>query len=243
MLPHVSTNKKANNFARNEQKKTKRDRHVKEKELMGALQGLGSAVGEYYGDGQGECYGMAEAMDSVAQAVVCDDSGLVEDLLLEQNEDSSDDAQPLLFLYDCETTGLSIYNDHIIEIAAEVVDCPVPHSNTTFTSLVKTSRRIPLPGIETNTRLIRKIMFTSLVINITNITPTMIRGERPLSVVFPEFLDWLITATSDISRATGSSYHPGVHTRWFQVFINLCPHNYSSCVSQRVFLRLSCSVG
>lgn len=110
---------------------------------MGALQGLGSAIGEYVGDGQGEL-----ESDSVAQAMDVDDSRLVNEHSLEQHEDGTDNAHPLIILYDCETTGLSIYNDHIIEMAAEVVDCPVPHANPSFSSLVKTSRRIPLPGIK-----------------------------------------------------------------------------------------------
>lgn len=128
----------------------KRERHVREKVFMEVLQDLGNTVGEYAGDGQGE----AEA-ESVSRAVDLDvdadvdvsaDSG-VDDLSMEQNEDSSDDAKPLLFLYDCETTGFSIYSDHIIEIAAMVVNCPVTCANDTFSSLVKTSRRIPAPGI------------------------------------------------------------------------------------------------
>ena len=73
-----------------------------------------------------------------------DVDSVVDDLSMEV---SSDHALPLLFLYDCETTGLSIYNDHIIEIAAEVVDCPVMCSNGTFFSLIKTSRQIPAQGM------------------------------------------------------------------------------------------------
>lgn len=38
----------------------------------------------------------------------------------------------------------------------------------------------------------------------------MIRGERPLSVVLPIFLDWLITTTTDISTACGTPYYPGL---------------------------------
>ncbi len=38
----------------------------------------------------------------------------------------------------------------------------------------------------------------------------MIRGERPLSVVLPIFLDWLITTTSDVSSATGTLHYPGL---------------------------------
>ena len=56
------------------------------------------------------------------------------------------DEHPLLIFYDCETTGLSIYNEHLTDIAAKVIASPVPLSNPTFSSLVKTSRRIPAPG-------------------------------------------------------------------------------------------------
>ena len=66
-------------------------------------------------------------------------------LQMEQGEESNENAKPLLILYDCETTGFSMY---IIEIAAEVFNPPVPFSDTTgtFSSLVKTSRRIPKKG-------------------------------------------------------------------------------------------------
>ena len=112
---------------------------------MGALQGLGCVIGEYVGDGQGEL-----ETDRVAQAVFGDvevDLGLVNDLPLEQHEEHTENEQPLLVLYDCETTGLNIYSDHIIEIAAEVMHCPVSLPNLSFSSLVKTSRRIPIPGM------------------------------------------------------------------------------------------------
>lgn len=117
---------------------------------MEVLQGLGNIVGNYAGDGQGEAESVSQAVnmdvdvDADVDADVGADSG-VDDLSMEQSKESSDDVKPLLFLYDCETTGLSIYNDHIIEIAAELVDCPVA-----FSSLVKTSRRIPAPGIQLN---------------------------------------------------------------------------------------------
>lgn len=133
---------------RNEQKKAKRARHEREKDYLEALRKLGTMVGEYVGNGQGEeSAGVEQAvdLDAVNDSGVVDADWEVDDL--EQIEDSSDDAHPLLFSYDCETTGLSIYNDHIIEIAAEVINCPVmSHNNASFSSLVKTSRRIPTPG-------------------------------------------------------------------------------------------------
>ncbi len=36
------------------------------------------------------------------------------------------DHHPLLIFYDCEATGLSIYNDHISDIGVKVVACPTP---------------------------------------------------------------------------------------------------------------------
>ena len=127
-------------FIRNECKKAKRERYEKEKMYMEALQGVGNAVGVYAGNGQGEPDLPDDAIDFDAVDADLGDN----DLSVEESEASSDDAKPLFFLYDCESTGLSIYTDHIIEIAAEVIDSPLSSSNTTFSSLVKTSRRIPV---------------------------------------------------------------------------------------------------
>ena len=52
-------------------------------------------------------------------------------------------------------------------------------------------------------------LYTIIVTKITNITPTMVRGARPLSVVFTEFLEWIQTTKSEISNATNQSYYPG----------------------------------
>ena len=137
---------------RNEQKKHKRERHEREKNYLSELQRLGNVVGEYVGDGQGEDSG--SIVQEVDFDAVDDDFGFVDadlevdDLSMEQSEGSSDEAKPLLFLYDCETTGFSVYNEQIIEIAAEIVDCPVPYASSNFSSLVKTSRRIPVAGIK-----------------------------------------------------------------------------------------------
>lgn len=111
---------------------------------METLRGLGSAVGEYVGDGQGETESDARAATSVDLDIVAE-PGI--DDQSDEEEDSTDNAHPLLFFYDCETTGLSIYNDHITDIAARVVASPVPLSSPTFSSLVKTSRRIPPAGL------------------------------------------------------------------------------------------------
>ena len=111
---------------------------------MERLRGVGHAVGEYVGDGQGDA-------DDTAQPHSSDDADPdVDEGLDEQDKgDSSEDAYPLLFFYDCETTGFSIYNEHITELAGKVVAVGAPSSaisQPSFTSLVHTARHISKPG-------------------------------------------------------------------------------------------------
>ena len=57
------------------------------------------------------------------------------------------DGKPLLFFYDCETTGGSYHRDHITEVAAVVEVPDGVHINTTeYSSLCHTSRHIPRKG-------------------------------------------------------------------------------------------------
>ena len=109
---------------------------------METLRGLGSAVGEYAGDGKGESENVTQAQDLVNAEP---EDGLEDDVELEDGLED-DDARPLLVFYDCESTGLSIYNDSLTDIAAKVVACPVPLHTPTFSMLVRTSRHIPSAG-------------------------------------------------------------------------------------------------
>ena len=112
---------------------------------METLRGLGSAVGDYIGDGQAES--SATQPTSIDFDVIGAELGLDDQPLDDFEEESSDNAHPLLIFYDCETTGFSIYDDHITDMAAQVIQSPVPLETPTFSSLVKTSRRIPTAGI------------------------------------------------------------------------------------------------
>ena len=98
----------------------------------------------YVGDGQGDSEHDTQAIVSADLNSVDADGGVVEDQSLDDEEDIT---EPLLFVYDCETTGLSVYDDHITDIAAMVVASPMPLSAPTFSSLVKTSKRIPAAGM------------------------------------------------------------------------------------------------
>ena len=60
-----------------------------------------------------------------------------------QSKISNPSAKPLLIYFDLETTGLSIYNDHIVEVAAVL---PSDLKSSEFQSLVKTSRKISSKG-------------------------------------------------------------------------------------------------
>ena len=112
---------------------------------METLRGARCVVGEYVGDGQGESENTAQEPVSEDLDVVDAEPG-VDDQLVDEDEESNDDLHPLLIFYNCETTGFSIYNDHITDIAAKVIACPVQLSTPTFSRLVKTSRRIPAAG-------------------------------------------------------------------------------------------------
>ena len=130
---------------RNISKRAKSTRHEKERAYMEQLRCAGATVGEYVGNGQGETErtDTEDKCDEDAEPEVddhheCDDA----------SEGSSDDAHPLLFFYDCETTGFSVYSEHITEIAAKVVGVPLSSlSQPTFSSLLKTSRNITKKGI------------------------------------------------------------------------------------------------
>lgn len=116
---------------------------------MERLRCLGHGVGEYVGGGQGD----TEDMDTEdAQAQDDDEVGDTEPGIEMSDGESEGESvtvseHHVLFLFDIETTGLSIYDDHITEIAAKVVGVPVSSvSEPTFSSLVKTGRTISKKG-------------------------------------------------------------------------------------------------
>lgn len=108
------------------------------------MRNAGCVVGEYVGGGQGELENVDPNVPTSSDVVNADEPVVDDETLAEV--DGSNDGQPLLFFYDCETTGLSIYNDHITDIAAKVIASPVPVPTPTFSSLVMTSRQIPAAG-------------------------------------------------------------------------------------------------
>jgi len=117
---------------------------------MERLRCLGHSVGEYVGGGQADTEDMdhdgdgdGDDLDQIGDA----DQGL--EMSEEEDEDDNvtDSKDHLFFLFDIETTGLSIYEDHITEIAAKVIGVPTSSvSQPTFSSLVRTTRKISKRG-------------------------------------------------------------------------------------------------
>ena len=96
-------------------------------------------MGEYVGDGMGETED-TEYEDIEVEAYPMDTNP--------EASINSENSTNLIFFYDCETTGFSIYDDHIIEVAAKVwIDInPIPCSKPSYSSLVRTPRNIPRRG-------------------------------------------------------------------------------------------------
>ncbi len=91
---------------------------------MERLRGAGCNVGEYTGDGQGEFVsaelhsveeGTGDANPEAEHRELEDGDDDGDDNDDDDNDDDDDgiDHHPLLIFYDCEATGLSIYNDHL----------------------------------------------------------------------------------------------------------------------------------
>ena len=149
-------------MTRNKQKRAKKARHERERNYMAHLRHVGHAVGEYVGDGQGDReveVDMEEPPDRDAESDA--DEGLND-----EEEDGSDNAHPLLFFYDCEATGLSIYDDNITDIAAKVMGVPLNSvSKPFFSSLVHTPHNIPKRGI-TITNLLSHEIYPSITCSV-----------------------------------------------------------------------------
>ena len=150
---------------------------------MERLRVLGHAAGEYAGDGQGELE------DPNTNAATLDTEPQLDDQSEESSvQDSTYNAHPLLFFFDCETTGFSIYDDHIIESAAKVIGVPLASvSMPSFASLVHTPRNIPAKGkiMSIQYRLFTRMPLLFLVTEKTGINAACLRGQPPLSIVLP----------------------------------------------------------
>ena len=103
------------------------------------------------------------------------------------------DELPLLFFFDCESTGGSMYNDHIIEVSVKVVAVPdsvsiTPHQ---YGSLIHTSRTI-----------------AKVVQSKCGITAQMLLAEPPFRHVLEEFLAWISSTLQEVEQWQELKYFP-----------------------------------
>ena len=210
---------------------------------MAHLRDVGHAVGEYVGDGQGD----GEVEVDMEVPPDRDGESDADDSLNDEAEDSTGNARPLLFFYDCEATGFSIYDDNITEIAAKVVGVPLSSvSKPSFSSFVHTPRSIPKRGIYHNYNADYQKMYNVqeyffAVSDITGITAALLRHEQPLSLVLKEFWRWLSVTIRELAESLGVPHTPGTLTAYVSPFFTVSL--YSPGSSQWLSLRLPHSSG
>ena len=127
-------------------------RHEAEKDYMVTMQAVGVTTSTYSCDTALEDDTALET-DTVLEGDTVDDVMSDEELVSTIPADSSathptmNSSKPLLFFYDCETTGGSHLRDHIMEVGSVVV---VPEGVTVttaeFSSLCHTSQHIVRQG-------------------------------------------------------------------------------------------------
>lgn len=117
---------------------------------MLTLQAVGVGTAFYDGDSAVQSEVQAEDDEGVGDeyhnddaVASCSDNGAI--MLEESGSPSSNNnsSSPVLFFYDCEATGGSIYQDHIIEVASLVIESDdASVSVKSFSSLCRSSRHI-----------------------------------------------------------------------------------------------------
>ena len=162
---------------------------------MITLRAVGCTTAEYVGSS-----GTTEATSSTVEDEEDQPSGYEGD---ENNADESEevsadvdkpsDELPLLFFFDCESTGGSMYTDHIVEAGAKVI--AVPNSvNITwhqYGSLIHSSQSI-----------------AKAVQSKCGITAQMLVTEPPFRHVLEELLAWISSTVQEVEQHQHLRYFP-----------------------------------
>ena len=53
----------------------------------------------------------------------------------------------------------------------------------------------------------------------TGINAALLRHEKPLSAVLPNFLKWIATTTQEVTEQVGTLHYPGIHVCTFILFL------------------------
>ena len=146
-IPKIQVSKFGNYNYRNHQlpcrsklKQQANHRHEQEKDFMVTLQAVGVATSFYSTD-------TALDVDDMDRYASNDEPDNPITFINPATGPTVETGKPLLFIYDCETTGGSHLRDHVMEIGS-VVSIPdgVSISNTEFSSLCHTSQHITRQG-------------------------------------------------------------------------------------------------
>ena len=175
---------------------------------MNSLARLGEAVGEYSSHGQGE----QENPTQVDQDGENDDEDSME--TCDTNSETSD-SKPVHVFFDIQTTGLSIYNDHVTDIRAKVVGAPSSQlSSPSFASLVHTPR-----NISAGTYIHLEIITQHIYMFVTcSVKEDRNKCCTALTQVFQESLNWIHQVIQQLEEERGlNSYHPG--TQFIQCIV------------------------
>ena len=117
-----------------------------------------------------------------------------------------ENGKPLLFIYDCETTGGSHLRDHIMEVGSMVsVPDGVSISNAEFSSLCHTSLHITRQG-----RVLMAIIvfIVEIVSEKCGITARDLFNQPTFTTVFSNFVEWIEACVTE-ARQSGVPYYPG----------------------------------
>ena len=138
----------------------------------------------------------------------CDEDGLPDDCDDEsiQLYDGVDitpyDGEPLLFFYDCETTGGSYHHDHIIEVAATVkVPDDLQITSTQFSSLCHSSRHIAWKGNKYTTCASKTpFLFYQYQKNVGSHHTYMLYNQPMFSMVLQKLLNWMSSCIGEVEQ-------------------------------------------
>ena len=174
---------------------------VGEKDHMIQLCAVGSTTAEYIGSSSSTAEATESATlddghmsdDDYEPSDVDGGSEDVEGLLEDDEEDDTVDKVPLMFFFDLESTGGSMYTDHIMEMAAKVVGVPnsVDITQRHYSSLVHTSRDI-----------------CAVVKRKVGLTNAMLKGQPPFPAVLEELLSWIGDTLDEVDQWQGVKHYP-----------------------------------
>ena len=187
---------------------------------MVTLQAVGISTSLYVGD---TAVPVCEEDDDNEEDEL-DEGILIENITVDSTPCSG---KPLLFIYDCETTGGSFYQDHIVEVGSMVISPDgVSIHNDKFSSLCHTSRHIARKGLFFVLPILLYSSFT-IVSEKCGITARDLYNQPNFTTVFRKFIEWIQVCLQQVQQE--EEYYPGklpcIHFTFPTLSLVLLSHN------------------